>query len=260
MAVMKMFCGCMGTKSGTLLMITMYSLVYIAEIVLASIRLARGTSYGWFDEKVANVKECKPGRGIISAGDYADTLWCKGLEDIIMVEFYFCCIKISINMILLIVSGIAVFAAALDKAVLLLPYLILEFLQLFVFFVGILITVVILAVYRPKDIQIDTIICVGVIGLISLVPITYLWLCPFSLYQTLNEIKELGSDQVKIIQFQDDSPSYDKFGNNAGYDPHSDDYPVEVQQPVQDDAGIPSPPSPPSPYRPQGNKGEDLDE
>ena len=54
----------------------------------------------------------------------------------------------------------------------------------------------------------------------------YLWLCVVSLYQTLKEIKNLGSDQVKIMGFQEDGQPYGKFETAEDYNPHSDDYPA----------------------------------
>lgn len=236
MAVMKMFCGCMGTKSGSLLMISLYVLVYIAEIVVLSIRLARGTEYGWFEEEVADLEVCTQGRGVISAGEFAGTLWCQGLERFIEVEFYFSLIKICLNAALMVCSGIAIVATILDRHKLLLPYLILEASQMFLFFVSGIVTVVHLAVYRPRDIEIITIICVGIIFIIILVPAVYLWLCPFSLYQTLRDIQALQSDKIKILK---DTKNYP--GADPGYDPHSDDYPVEEEE--EEAEGEQEPPS-----------------
>jgi len=213
----------MGTKSGSLLMISLYVLVYIAQIVVLSIRLARGTEYGWFEDQVADLEVCTQGRGVITAGEFAHTPWCIMLERFIEVEFYFSLVKICFNAALMVCSGIAIVATILDRHKLLLPYLWLEAFQMFLFFVSGVVTVVHLAVYRPRDIEIITIICVGIIFIIVLVPAVYLWLCPFSLYQTLRDIQRLQSDKVKMIQ--DDKRNYDD--NDPGYDPHSDDYPVE---------------------------------
>jgi len=242
MAIMKSFCGCMGTKSGSLLMIALYGLVYIGEIVALSIRLARGTEYGWFDDWIVKLDVCYPGRSVITSGEFADTLWCKMLTNIILVEFYFSLVKICVNALLLSVSAIAIFGAAMDKAALLLPYLVTEAIQMFIFLVSGVVTVVHLIVYRPDDIQIDTIVCVAVIWIFALVPITYLWICPVSLYQTLKEIQELDIDKAKIIKFQDNDPSYDQFGPDTGYDPHSDDYPVGQGEDEGEEGGQGAPP------------------
>ena len=110
------------------------------------------------------------------------------------------------------------------KACLLLPYIILEFLQLLAFGASIILTVgqheddgdgdsdtvviavlstrtmqvMVMAVYSPGDVEISTTISIGVIGVMVMVILFYLWLCAVSLYQSLKEIQNLGSDQVKM--------------------------------------------------------------
>ena len=118
------------------------------------------------------------------------------------------------------------------KACLLLPYIILEFLQLVAFGAVIILTVgedeenhgnddeheddddgdtvviavlstttmqvMVMAVYSPGDVEISTTISIGVIGVMVMVILFYLWLCAVSLYQSLKEIQNLGSDQVKM--------------------------------------------------------------
>ena len=54
-----------------------------------------------------------------------------------------------------------------------------------------------MAVYSPGDVEISTTISIGVIGVMVMVILFYLWLCAVSLYQSLKEIQNLGSDQVK---------------------------------------------------------------
>ena len=56
-----------------------------------------------------------------------------------------------------------------------------------------------MAVYSPGDVEISTTISIGVIGVMVMVILFYLWLCAVSLYQSLKEIQNLGSDQVKIL-------------------------------------------------------------
>ena len=109
------------------------------------------------------------------------------------------------------------------KACLLLPYIILEFLQLLAFAASIILTVgqheddgdsdtvviavlstrtmqvMVMAVYSPGDVEISTTISIGVIGVMVMVILFYLWLCAVSLYQSLKEIQNLGSDQARIM-------------------------------------------------------------
>ena len=80
-----------------------------------------------------------------------------------------------------------------------------------------------MAVYSPGNVEISTTISIGVIGVrvcpieyllflsffapkksifkvMVMVILFYLWLCAVSLYQSLKEIQNLGSDQVKILR------------------------------------------------------------
>jgi len=257
MSVMKTFCGCMSTKSGTLTIIGLGILIYITGIVFASLRLEEGAK-GWVNDQIEIPTECKPAVGSVSAGEDADAWWCKAIVDMQDVEKDVAIVKICVNSVLLVASLIGLYAAAMSKACLLLPYIILEFLQLLGFGACIILTVMVMAVYSPGDVEISTTISIGVIGVIVMVILFYLWLCAVSLYQSLKEIQNMGSDQVKIMQFQEDPP-YNKFdtaphSTNAGYDPHMDDY--------QTLGGAEDPPSyrPPSSPRPpvEDAKIEDI--
>merc|ERR1712107_695577 len=193
----------MRTKSGTLTIIGLGILLYITGIVFSSLRLEEGAK-GWVNDQIEIPSECKPAKGSVSAGEDADAWWCKAIVDMQDVEKDVAIVKICVNSVLLVASLIGLYAAVMSKACLLLPYIILEFLQLVGFGACIVLTVMVMAI------------------------LFYLWLCVVSLYQSLKEIQNLGSDQVKIMQF-DDEPPYNKFDTgphnaNAGYDPHMDDY------------------------------------
>lgn len=252
MSVMKTFCGCMSTKSGSLAIIGLGILVYIAGIVYASLKLAGDVS--WLNDQVEVPKECKPAKSGGTAGENADTWWCQGVVDFQSVEEDLAIIKICCNSVLLIASMLGMYAVAMGTACLLLPYIILEFLQLLAFCALIVTAVVVMGIYAPGGVELSTTIAVGAIGILIMVILFYLWLCVVSLYQTLGEIQQLGSDKVKILQFQEDSQPYNKFG--TGYDPHSDDYPVGAGGDLE---GPPSyrPPSSPRPPA-QDAKLEDL--
>lgn len=232
MSVMKTFCGCMSTKSGSLTIIGLGILIYITGIILSSMRL-KDDAKPWMDEQVKIPDECKASVGGSTAGENVEDWWCKAIVDMQEVEKDVAIVKICVNSVLLLASLIGMYAAAMSKACLLLPYIILEFLQLLGFAGTIILTVLIMAVYSPGGVEISTTIAIGVIGIMVMVVLFYLWLCVVSLYQSLKEIQNLGSDQVKIMQFQDDptitNQPYNKFGtagDNKGYDPHSDDYPT----------------------------------
>ena len=57
----------------------------------------------------------------------------------------------------------------------------------------------VMAVYQPGNVEISTTISIGVIGVMVMVILFYLWLCVVSLYQSLKEIQNLGSDQARIM-------------------------------------------------------------
>jgi len=237
----------MSTKSGTLTIIGLGILLYITGIVFSSLRLEEGAK-GWVNDQIEIPSECKPAKGSVSAGEDADAWWCKAIVDMQDVEKDVAIVKICVNSVLLVASLIGLYAAVMSKACLLLPYIILEFLQLVGFGACIVLTVMVMAVYSPGNVEISTTISIGVIGVMVMVILFYLWLCVVSLYQSLKEIQNLGSDQVKIMQF-DDEPPYNKFdtgphNTNAGYDPHMDDY--------QPSGGADGPPSyrPPSSTKP----------
>jgi len=260
MSVMKTFCGCMSTKSGTTAVIGLGIVLYIAEIVFTSLRLDGGMV--WLEDEVEVPAECKTGSDE-NKGEHADTWWCRALVDLQLVEENLAIIKICCNSVLLITSLLGIYAVNVGTANLLLPYIVLEFLQLAGYSALIITMVVVLGVYSPGGVDLSTTISVAAIGILTMTILFYFWLCVVSLYQTLREIKQLGSDKVKILQFQedshqfqDDSQPYNKFGTAAGYDPHSDDYPVNGE----DDQGSPPTYRPPSSPRPpvQEAKVEDL--
>ena len=64
---------------------------------------------------------------------------------------------------------------------------------------GFLLQVMVMAVYQPGNVEISTTISIGVIGVMVMVILFYLWLCVVSLYQSLKEIQNLGSDQARIL-------------------------------------------------------------
>jgi len=227
MSVMKTFCGCMSTKSGSLTIIGFGILLYIGAIIMASMKLNEDSEgKGWFKDQVEVPDECKEAAGAMPAGESADTWWCKAITDMQTVERDAAIVKICVNSVLLVASLIGLYAAAMGKACLLLPHIILEFLQLVAFGALFATVVVVMGVYQPGGVDLSTTIAVGVLGLIFMVILFYLWLCVVSLYQTLKEIKNLGSDQVKIMGFQEDGQPYGKFETAEDYNPHSDDYPA----------------------------------
>ena len=78
----------------------------------------------------------------------------------------------------------------------------------------------VMAVYQPGNVEISTTISIGVIGVMVMVILFYLWLCVVSLYQSLKEIQNLGSDQARIVviamnDFYEISTRSAKIGNHG---------------------------------------------
>jgi len=243
MSVMKTFCGCMSTKSGSLTIMALGMLMYIAAIIFASMRL-QDEATPWMEDQIEVPDECKLAVGAVAAGEEAESWWCKAITDMGTMEEDVAIVKICVNSVLLVASLIGLYAAMMGKACLLLPYIILEFLQLLAFGGALAAIVLVMGVYSPGGVDLSTTIASGVISVMVMVILFYLWLCVVSLYQTLREIKEMGSDQVKIMQFQEDGGG--KFGAvNETYDPHSDDYPTAGEVDAPPSYRPPSSPMPP---------------
>jgi len=197
MAVMKIFCGCISTKSGTLGILAVYILLAIAEIVFTSMKIDEN-NFDDFERFFDIPEECN--------GDKNGTWWCKAIKNEDGYEKNSAIVKLVLNIILLIVAAVAVYGTSGGKPMFMLPFIVYEFLGLMLWAALVTVTVVIMAVYEPGGVDLSTTVSVGVIGTIIILLLFYVWLCVVSHYQILREVQSYGSDPVKIDMSKEPVP------------------------------------------------------
>ena len=87
-----------------------------------------------------------------------------------------------------------------DKPKIILPFIILEFLNILLWISLLVLTVLVLGVYLTTTVDITTTVSVAVIASVWVVMMLYVWLCVVSHYQILVEVQSMGSDKVKVLQ------------------------------------------------------------
>ena len=75
MAVMKTCCGCLTTQSGTMTILLLYSVAYIAGIVYYAVALDNGELGTYVSDQTTGEHDCK-------TGENKDTWWCDGVVEI----------------------------------------------------------------------------------------------------------------------------------------------------------------------------------
>jgi len=217
MSVMKTFCGCVSTKTGSLAILGLYLLLALAEIVISSLKIDSGT-YGEIKAGFEMPGEC-------NNTDNNNTWWCKVIRNDDNMERDTLIAKICISVIMLVTSFVGFIGVSYDKPKIILPFIIFEFLNILLWISLVVLTVLVLGVYLTTTVDITTTVSVAVIAAIWVVIMLYVWLCVVSHYQILGEVQSMGSDKVKVLQeWEDDQKGnrYDRFGDP---DPHADDYP-----------------------------------
>jgi len=216
---MKTFCGCVSTKTGSLAILGFNMLLAIAEIVLSSLQIDSG-NYGQIKEGFEMPVEC-------NEADNNKTWWCKVIKNEDNIERDTIIAKICINVIMLLTAFIGFIGVSYDKPKIILPFIILEFLNILLWISLLVLTVLVLGVYLTTSVDITTTVSVAVIAAVLVVIMLYIWLCVVSHYQILGEVQSMGSDKVKVLQeWEDDQKGnrYDRHGFDDP-DPHADDYP-----------------------------------
>lgn len=115
-----------------------------------------------------------------------------------------------VDSILFVATIIAVAGTCMGNALLLMPFIILEFIVLAMMALLVVLVSVVLGVYQPGDVDITTAIATAVVGVMILAFLFYLWLCVVSHYQILREISQMamGHDKVQIMQYPYNDPNY----------------------------------------------------
>lgn len=217
MSVMKSFCGCVSTKTGSLAILGLYVIIAIGQIVLSALKIDNG-DYGQISSDMGVPEEC-------TLGDNNGTWWCKIIKDEDNMEKNMVVGKIVINCVLFIVCVIGFIGVSYDKPKLILPFIVYEFMLLLLWVAVEVMVVLVLAVYLTTSVDITTTVSVAVIAAIWTVMMFYLWLCVVSHYQILGEVQSMGSDKVKVLQEWEDDQAVNRYDRFQDPDPHADDYP-----------------------------------
>jgi len=193
MAVMKVCCGCMSTRSGTLAVLLLYLLIYIAGIIVTSIGIGNETVGTFYVENIMTKINCTK----------SEAWWCQSLFDV-QYEIRSYVIVLLIMLCLFVVFDlIALFGTGRGSYWPLLPWIILEFIRLFAKVLLIIMVIIIWAMYLGESKDYSYIIATGVIGAGVTAFFYYLWLCVVSYFQLLREIDQIGN--IHKVQ---DSPSH----------------------------------------------------
>jgi len=217
MSVMKSFCGCVSTKTGSLAILGLYIIIAIGQIVLSALKIDNG-DYGQIAADMGVPEEC-------TTGDNNGTWWCKMITDEDKSEKNVVVGKIVINAVLFILCVIGFAGVSYDKPKLILPFIVFEFMLLLLWVAVVVMVVLVLAVYLTVSVDITTTVSVAVIGAIWTLMMFYLWLCVVSHYQILGEVQSMGSDKVKVLQEWEDDQAVNRYDRFQDPDPHADDYP-----------------------------------
>lgn len=242
MAVMRTFCGCISTKTGTILILVVYGLLYVSGIVLTSLTISQLNQLGT-DPVIGLAQGCGLDPAALNTTNPTTTAapviatatttaaitntsvnslslmldwWCGfGVYFAIIAAYYGLYIAIVIlvlKVVLLLLTCIALYGAATDRACLMLPAIIAEFLVWLKFLILLVATIFLLTYIG--GLEVTTIIFIAAVGAFSLVYLMYLWLCLVGHYQTLREIAKMNHED-KVHMLQDDP----RFGHDYdGYD------------------------------------------
>jgi hypothetical protein len=199
MAVMKVFCGCVSTKSGALGILLLSVGACIAGIVLHALQL--DGKLPWADE--AELKnyisgdgqiECKTADGTDGKDkDDPACMWMDYTPALSTINT----VSIVVYSVYLVMSLIAFFGASKDSPWYLMPWIVIEFLAILTTTTVVVIIIVFWAVYLPKDGDKSAIISLGVIMTAAMALWFYFWLCVVSHFQILREIQTMGLDEKK---------------------------------------------------------------
>jgi len=194
----------------------MYSILYLIGITFSAIYLNKEDPSGWLNENVVAPPECE--------ADQKDSWWCTLIKDSAQTEKSSAIGHVVVDSILFVATIIAVAGTCLGNALLLMPFMILEFLVLAMMALLVVLVSVVLGVYQPGDVDITTAIATAVVGVMILAFLFYLWLCVVSHYQILREISQLGMghDKVQIMQYPYNDPNYTD-PNHGDYTGGNDD-------------------------------------
>lgn len=82
MAVMKVCCGCMSTRSGTFFVLLLYMLAYIAGITFLAIALDKGWLLTWYTDYAITDFNCA------AKEEFKDAWWCTSMVNLPNGNFF----------------------------------------------------------------------------------------------------------------------------------------------------------------------------
>jgi len=95
MAVMKVCCGCMSTRSGTLAILLLYLLAYIGGIVFLGITIGNGDLEMWYKKYAVDEYMCQAKESI------KDSWWCTAINDLQYGNLAFSQFNVRVSLLML---------------------------------------------------------------------------------------------------------------------------------------------------------------
>jgi len=198
MAVMKVCCGCMSTRSGTLAILLLYLLAYIGGIVFLGITIGNGDLEMWYKKYAVDEYMCQAKESI------KDSWWCTAINDLQYDIKTWAIVVVILLSLFLVFDLIALFGTSKGTFWPLLPWIILEFVRLVAKLIIFVMVIIVWAVYLEENADESYLIATGVMGAATIAFFFYLWLCVVSYFQLLREIEQIGN----IHKVQEGSPSH----------------------------------------------------
>jgi len=210
MAVMRTFCGCLTTKTGSLSILLFYGLFYLLLVIFSAIQLNDPDLQSKWEAEIATDPE-----NDCATGDNKDTWWCKAITESKTDVKTPLIVGIVIESICLITNILAIFGTSQNKQWFMLPWIIVEFLLLAIQCIGLVLLLIMMTVYwgdTGEDTSGAVMLGVAASGFTAFV--CYVWLCVVSHFQILREMHKLGINSAKsmenVVPFvnEDDTDSF----------------------------------------------------
>lgn len=192
MAVMKVFCGCLSTRSGTFAILFWYMVAYIGAITFCGLSLDKLYINTYYNDLVLDQYNCT------GQDDFKDTWWCKFLNNLPADIKTVTIILIIVFALFLLFDLVALFATSRGTYWPLLPWIAVEFIRILVTSLGLIAVLIIWGVNIGDGGDTSIPIAAGIIATVVIAFFSYLWLCVVSYFQILREI-----DQVTILHTVD---------------------------------------------------------
>lgn len=182
---MKVFCGCWPTRSGTLGILLCYGAIYIGGIVLLSMSLEENYLKKWYQDGY-DMYACYDNEVV------KDSFWCNWMKQLLGDTIRDWQIGIIVVLsVYILLDLIALFGTTKSSRWPLLPWIVLEFIRIFVMMICTVVAIIIWAVYMDDTKDTSYMIAAGIISMIFMAMFFYFWLCVVSYFQLLKEIEEI---------------------------------------------------------------------